>query len=54
MSGAHETLGGVSASGLSRGCKTCDKRPVRATGEIRWDTIGEREPYLPLAWAPAV
>ena len=27
------------------------KKPVRATGEKRWCTIGEREPCLPLAWA---
>ena len=26
-------------------------RMVRATGEKRWCTIGEREPCLPLAWA---
>jgi hypothetical protein len=30
----------------------CDREQVRATGEIRWDTIGEREHQLPLAWAP--
>lgn len=37
---------------LPKVSRFCNKARVRATGEKRWATIGERERQLPLAWAP--